>query len=273
MKSVELISKEHNHKIGQRCKDIEPNVTQDSLFVENGEIIGFYKTNITGKIKKLLDIIDIEFRSKNVPKSLLERSDVFDAVYNKGKTRKQAKATQTIQMSTILGSMLPKPHMRRPYPCVSSVHYKNEAKNFIKAMIMASIESESLIKKYANNILQRQKELVSKKVPKKWQFGNIFTGSISNYNISAPYHKDNNNLVGGVNVIYTTRSDAEGGFLNVPEYDITIEMAHNSVCVYPAWKNMHGVTPIKTYGSRSYRNTHIFYVLKGFEKYGETKEI
>jgi len=270
MYNYELISKKYEQKIGERCKSIEPDIVNDTIFTENNEVIGFYKTNLTGKIQKLLNIIDNEFRSKKVPKSLLERSDVFSAVYKEGKTRKQAMATQTIQMSTILGSMLPKPHMRRPYPCVSAVHYKDTAKNYIKAMIMASKEAEKIMIKYAKNIYDKQSTLVKEKVPKKWKFGNIFTGSISNYNISAPYHKDGSNLVGGVNVILTTRSDAEGGHLHIPEYDITIEMAHNSMLVYPAWKNMHGVTPIKTFGRRSYRNTHIFYVLKGFDKYGET---
>ena len=268
MKTLILESKKHKHKIGNRCPNITPNVTEDTLFVENGEVIGFYKKNLKGKLKKLLKLIDLEFRSKNVPKSLLERSDVFTAVYKKGLTRKQAKATQTIQMSTILGSMLPKPHMRRPYPCTSAVHQNNKANNFIKAMIMASKESETYFKKYAPEVYKEFKNMVDMEVPEKWRFGNIFTGSISNYNISAPFHQDNSNLNGGVNVILTTRNNATGGCLNVPEYDITIEMEDNSMCVYPAWRNMHGVTPIQTYDDRSYRNTHIFYALKGFNKYG-----
>ena len=102
MIELQLKDKEHNFKVGNRCPFIEPNVKEDCLFIYDNEVIGFYKKNLTGKLKKLLEIIDIEFRSKRVPKSLLERSDVFQAVYKEGKTRKNAKATQTVQMSTIL---------------------------------------------------------------------------------------------------------------------------------------------------------------------------
>ena len=70
----------------------------------------------------MVDIANKEFRSKNVPKSLLERSDVFANKYKKGMTRKEAKAMGTVQMSAILGSIPPKPHMRRPYPTISAVH-------------------------------------------------------------------------------------------------------------------------------------------------------
>ena len=267
MKVIDLKNVEHKYKIGNRCPFIEPNITEDSIFVEDGEVIGFYKKDLKGKLKKLLMLIDAEFRSKNVPKSLLERSDVFTAVYSKGKTRKQAKATQTVQMSTILGSMLPKAHMRRPYPSVSAVHQKDSAVNYIKAMIMASKESEKYIKRYAPEVYKSIKQKIEDEVPEKWRFGNIFTGSISNYNISAPFHQDNSNLKGGVNVILTTRNNATGGCLHIPQYDATIEMGNNSMCVYPAWRNMHGVTPIQANDDRAYRNTHIFYTLKGFHKY------
>ena len=262
-----LKKKEHKFKIGNRCPHIEPNIKEDTILIEDDEVIGFYIKNLKGKSKELLKLIDIEFRSKKVPKSLLERSDVFDAVYRKGLTRKSAKATQTIQMSTILGSLLPKHHMRRPYPCVSAVHQREEAKNYIKAMIIASKECENYIKRYAPEIYKRQTKLVKENVPKKWRFGNIFTGSISNYNISAPFHKDGANLKGCINVILTTRNNATGGCLHVPEYDITMEMANNSMCVYPSWRTMHGVTPIQVNDDRSYRNTHIFYLLNGFQDY------
>ena len=267
MRTINLQSIEHPYKNGNRCPSIEPNVVEDTLFVEDGKPIGFYLTNITGKIKKLLDIVDVEFRSKNVPKTLLERSDVFNAVYEGGMTRKQARATKTIQMSAILGSLLPKPHMKRPYPCASSVHQSESAKNYIRAMMLIAKESEKLLKKHLPETYKEQKELVKENVPERWQFTDLFTGSISNYNVPAPFHQDNANLQGGVNVIFTTRRESSGGHLHIPDYDATIEMADNSICVYPAWKNLHGVTPIQCEDDRSFRNTHIFYALKGFDKY------
>ena len=93
---------------------------------------------------------------------------------------------------------------------------------------------------------------------------NLFTSSISNYNISAPYHRDTGNIVGAVNVIICKRLNSKGGDLNVPDYDATFGQADNSILVYPAWKNVHGVTPIIPTHEDGYRNSLVFYPLKAF---------
>jgi len=266
MKTLQLQKIEHNTKIGKRCEYIEPNVKHDCLLELDGEVIGFYIKDVSKyseKLSKLLAISNKEFRSTNVPKSLLERSDVFQKVYKEGMTRKQAKKKGTIQMSAILGSVAPKSHMRRPYPTISSVHRTDSAKTFIKAMWGACIESEKLIKKFTPHLYDKQVELF-KDVKKKWRFGNMYTSSISNFNISAPFHRDTGNLEGTVNVILTKRSKSNGGCLNVPDYGVTFEQADNSMLVYPAWKNIHGVTPILTSEDEGYRNSLIFYPLKAF---------
>ena len=50
MKRVDLIKVEHNVKIGDKCKYIEPNVTEDSIFYADGEAIGFYITKMPEKM-------------------------------------------------------------------------------------------------------------------------------------------------------------------------------------------------------------------------------
>lgn len=267
MKIIKLIKKEHDTKIGQDCPYYEPNITEDCLLESDGEIIGFYIKDVSKYSKKLSQLISIankEFRSDNVPKSLLERSDVFSKVYREGLTRKDAKKQGTIQMSTILGSVAPKPHMRRPYPTISSVHREKKANTFIKAMLASAVESENIIKQIAPHIHKQQEELF-KDVPKEWRFGNIFTSSISNFNIAAAFHRDTGNIEGAVNVIITKRNNSVGGSLNVPDYDATFEQADNSMLVYPAWRNVHGVTPIIPTGEDGYRNSLIFYPLKAFK--------
>ena len=267
MKQLELKNVEHNYKAGNKCKYREPNINEDTLFMENGEVIGFYKKNLTGKVKQLLELTDYEFRSDNVPKTALKRSDVARRIRD-GMSTKMAMKLGTVQMSAILGSLSPKPHLQRRKPRTSSVHQHKSANNFVKAMLMLNKEAGKLIKKYLPETYERQKDLAKENVPEKWRFGELFTGSISNYNISAPYHQDNRNLKQCVNAIFTTRNNATGGCLNIPDYDATIEMANNSICVYPAWKNLHGVTPIQCEDDRAYRNTHIFYLLNGFQPYG-----
>ena len=267
MKTIKLHKQEHDVKIGKDCPYYEPNIKEDCLLEVDGEIIGFYINDVSKyntKLSQLISISNKEFKSNNVPKSLLERSDVFAKVYKEGLTRKEAKKQGTIQMSTILGSVAPKAHMRRPYPTISSVHREKKANTFIKAMWGASVEAEKIIKQLTPEIYKTQLELF-KDVDKKWRFGNMFTSSISNFNIAAAYHRDTGNIVGAVNVILTKRNNSNGGSLNVPDYNVTFEQADNSMLVYPAWKNIHGVTPIIKTAEDGYRNSLIFYPLKAFK--------
>ena len=119
MKTLELKQVEHNVKVGDTCGSIEPNILEDTLFVIKGEPVGFYVKDIatySEKAAKLADIADKELRSNNVPKSLMKRSSGF---------LDNDKSKQVLQYSTILGSIPPKPHMRRPYltRIVTGKHY------------------------------------------------------------------------------------------------------------------------------------------------------
>lgn len=257
MKRIDLIKIEHNVQIGDICGHIEPNITEDSIFYLNNEPIGFYIKDISKhseKLAKLADLANTELRSKNVPKSEMKRSS---GLHNSEK--------EVLQYSTILGSVPPKPHMRRPYATISSVHNVKTAQIFIKAMLMLCKESELLIKKITPEIYEKQKNIIETNIPKKWRFGELFTSSISNYNISAPFHRDAGNLEGCVNVIIAKKQDAKGGNTTVPDYGATMDSCDNSMLVYPAWKNVHGVTPIIPTFENGYRNSLVFYPLKAFK--------
>jgi hypothetical protein len=154
--------------------------------------------------------------------------------------------------------------MGRPYPNLSILHRDKKAQTFIKAMWASCLEAENIIKKLTPHIYEKQMELFED-IKKEWRFGNMYTSSISNFNISAPFHRDTGNLKGTVNVILTKRKNSFGGCLNVPDYNATFEQADNSMLVYPAWRNVHGVTPIKPIAEGGYRNSLIFYPLKAFK--------
>jgi len=255
MKRIDLIQVEHNRKIGDICEYIEPNVLEDSLFYSDGELIGFYIRNIKKYSRKLSDLIAVankELLSDNVPKQNMKRSSGL-----------QDKAKDVTQFSTILGSIAPKPHMKRDYPSISSVHYHKSATTFVKAMLLASEESAKLIKEIAPNIYEAQLQAMSN-VKDQWKFGKLFTSSISNYNISAGFHIDNANIKGCVNVIICKRQNSKGGCTTIPDYNATVDSCDNSMLVYPAWRNVHAVTPIIPLAEDGYRNTLVFYPLKAF---------
>jgi hypothetical protein len=266
MKRIDLIQQPHDAKIGQDCPYLAPNITEDCIFYENGEAIGFYIKSMPERATKLANLANMEFQSKNVPKSLLNRSSAISQQSAREDIKAKyadKKGSEVSQMSVILGSIPPKPIVRRNYPSISSVHQVKSAQTFIKAMLMLAKESESIMHDILPEQYHRQVELF-KEVPDKWKFANLFTSSISNYNISAPFHRDTGNIVGAVNVIITKRLNAKGGNLYVPDYGAVMDSADNSMLVYPAWKNVHGVTPIIPTHDGGYRNSLVFYPLKAF---------
>lgn len=201
----------------------------------------------------------------------LELKRVSDASFKRGQrlglTRLEAKKLGTSQYSTILGAIPKKPHMMRAYGNISSVHRKKSAEKFIKAMLLLSNESSKIFEQHMPEAFKLQKKLVQDSTLEKFRFGSLFTSTISNANISAPIHIDSRNLKGSLNFIYNVRQNCSGGDLHFPEYGITLPSLNNSLIVYPAWRNFHGVTEIKPLdlGKPHYRNSHIFYALSGLE--------
>tara|TARA_B100000424_G_C22858838_1_gene457796 strand:- start:426 stop:875 length:450 start_codon:yes stop_codon:yes gene_type:complete len=147
------------------------------------------------------------------------------------------------------------------------VHAVESAQTFIKAMTMAGREALKIIQSVAPELYDIHRDAVLTKVPEKWRFCDLFTSSISNYNIAAPIHKDTLNVKGALNVIITKRLNSTGGNLFIPDYGITMNSAHDSMLVYPAWRNTHGVTPINATHDGGYRNSLIWYALDAFSNH------
>ena len=263
MKRIDLHQTEHSVKIGDECPAFEPNVKEDCIFYADGEPIGFFMRQMPDKICKLADLADKELRSKNVPKSVMARATVSTKEAYDEMMKGQGDKKRVNQYSVIIGGIPPKAQFKRPYPNLSSVHSVKTAQTFIKAMLLLVKESEKLIADIMPEQYQRQKKLFEQ-VPDEWKFGSLFTSSISNYNISAPFHRDTGNIKNTVNVIICKRMNSKGGDLHVPDYNATIGQVDNSILVYPAWRNMHGVTPIIPTFEGGYRNSLVFYPLNAF---------
>jgi len=255
MKKIELKKKYQDPKTGSNCTDLNPTINQSCIFTVDGQDIGFYIHNvheISDKLANLVKLVDYEFLSDRVPKTMMARAT--------GKNRIQ-------QYSTILGGIPPKPAFKRNYVSMSSVHNYESATNFIKAMILLLRESCKIYEKILPEMYQQQQDYFDSNVEKKWHFGGCpFTSTISNFDIAAPYHIDKRNIKNTCNIIFNRKINAIGGDLSVPAYGHVIESADLSMIVYPAWRDMHGVTPIKKLQKNGYRNSHIFYPLQAFVK-------
>jgi len=268
MRILELTKVPHEVKVGERCVYIEPNIHEDCLLVEDGKPVGLYVRNVNDydvRMGAVLDVANKEFRSERVPKATLHRTQAIMAATESGRTLKQLgeQGEGVMQYSTLLGSIKPNPRVRRLKPGYASTHRDPKAQTFVKAMIAISQLGMTLLEELSPELHQQQLEAIAP-VDDKWRFGKHFTSSISNYNTAAPFHVDTGNIVGSLNFIYTKRSNSQGGCLNVPDYGATFEQPDNSMLVYPAWRNVHGVTPIQPHEQGGYRNSLIVYSLKAF---------
>jgi hypothetical protein len=129
--------------------------------------------------------------------------------------------------------------MKREYEIEVLFIQLNPLKHLLKQCYFWQRKANNLIKQILPSQYEKQVELF-KDVPEKWRFANLFTSSISNYNISAPFHRDTGNIVGAVNVIICKKFNSKGGDLHIPDYGATIGQQDNSILVYPAWRNVHG---------------------------------
>jgi hypothetical protein len=259
MKKVELVKIQHNRKLGEKCEYIEPNITEDTIFTIDNKNVGFYLAQMPENLCKLADLCDAELRSKRVPKQDMARQ-IPDGYGADGKAKY---ISSGVQYSTIIGGVPAKPYLRRNYNSVSSVHQSKTAQTYIKAMYQLAKETEYLIQEILPDIYKHQKETMAD-IESKYKIGNLFTSSIANYNISAPFHLDTQNIKNTINVIITKRLNSKGGSLFVPDYNACIEQKNNSLLVYPAWHNVHAVTPIIPTFEGGYRNSLVFYPLKAF---------
>ena len=261
MKTIQLKQIDHSMKPGDEPGAFEPTVFDDTILVdENRKVVGFYLREAPEPIGKLATIADVELRSSRVPKSKMGRYSGFSPGDKSDETR-------VFQYSCITGSVPPRPHCRRPYPQRSSVHNVRSADMFVRAMSQAGKRMLELIRDVDAELYATHREAVERRVPNRWRWSDLYTSSISNVNIAATYHRDRLNVRGSVNTIIAKRKNSTGGSLVVPDYGLCFAQTDGSVLVYPAWRNIHAVTPIVPTHRGGYRNALVWYALDQFGKY------
>ena len=257
---VTLTPNDNGLKIGDSVPLIEPNVHESCILADrDGTQVGLFLRELPDDLSNLINIADRELNSKRVPKTTMDRKRPLPPGPD-GKRRYLVIS----QYSAILGSVPPKPHMRRPYASRSSVHSSKTANAFVKAMNMAGIAAYQLVQDLAPEVSRLHNSKVQSRVPEKWRFSKHFSSTISNCNIAAPVHQDHANVKGAINIIITKRRNSTGGNLHVPEFGATFDQVDGSMLVYPAWRNRHGVTPIVPTHQGGYRNSHVWYALDSF---------
>lgn len=109
---------------------------------------------------------------------------------------------------------------------------------------------------------ERHEGLV-KDVSPTWKLeGTPFTSGIVNKDNQLPYHFDSGNFKSAKSCMLTFKHLVKGGYLSIPEYDIGVEVANNSLLIFDGAIALHGVTPIHKEETISYRFSVVYYSLQ-----------
>lgn len=102
----------------------------------------------------------------------------------------------------------------------------------------------------------------TQKVREEYQIpGTPFTSGIINKNNPLKYHFDTGNFKQVFSCMVAFKKNCEGGHLALPEYDMALEIADNSVLLFDGQEILHGVTPFEI-KDEGYRYTVVFYSLR-----------
>jgi hypothetical protein len=92
----------------------------------------------------------------------------------------------------------------------------------------------------------------------------LWTSGVVNKSSSLPYHRDGFNFATW-SAMPVVRRHMDGGFLNIPEFNLTVNCRDGWVVLFPGYKYVHGVTPMRPTKEGGYRFSVVYYALKGMK--------
>ena len=178
-----------------------------------------------------------------------------------GKSRRTA---GLVTHSKIFGSS-PREQIRKDY--CSTTAFAREDPEGHSAVCMYGAKLSEYYKEFCPEIFEFHNNLVQEKVRDDWIIeGSPFTSGIINKNNQLNYHFDRGNFPDVYSNMVAITHNIRGGFLSIPEWNLGLEIADNSVLFFDGQKILHGVTPITYLNRDSYRYTLVYYSLKGMWK-------
>jgi hypothetical protein len=113
------------------------------------------------------------------------------------------------------------------------------------------------------DVYEKHIDLVNKNIKPEWKIPNTpFTSGIVNKNNPLKYHFDSGNFPDVYSNMVVFKNQSGGGYLSMPEYDVGLECANNSLVMFDGQSILHGVTPIKNKSENSFRYSVVYYALQ-----------
>lgn len=105
--------------------------------------------------------------------------------------------------------------------------------------------------------------MVRAKVLPEWLLGkrSPWSSGVVNRTSPLPYHRDRNNF-SAWSAMVCLRRGVRGGYLHLPEYDVTVECRDGDVVFFNGGDIIHGVTPMRKQQPDGYRYTSVYYPVR-----------
>jgi len=190
--------------------------------------------------------------------------------YGEGKRSRGLKS-----ISAIFGYS-PRVAMRHDYCTATSMAMNHKKQHHI--ITDFAKELVGYYKEYFPEQFEFHNKLIEEKVMQDWTIGGSpFTSGIVNKNNQLKYHYDAGNFKGVLSNMVVFKSDIIGGHLVIPELDIALEVADNTLTIFNGQDILHGVSDIEYKNNSSYRYSVVYYSLEQMWKCepleGEIKRI
>jgi hypothetical protein len=107
-------------------------------------------------------------------------------------------------------------------------------------------------------------EQMAERVLGEYRIGDSpFTSGIVNKDNVLPYHFDAGNFRDVWSLMLGFKKDIAGGYLVLPEYDLSLQIADNSLTAFDGQIALHGVSPFQKLSRSAYRYTIVYYAKTG----------
>jgi len=202
---------------------------------ETGELVGVYLVMPKTPPNLIQAIMKIKYQKNKRLAGLITKSRIFGF-------RNREKVRNDFCSSTSLAVDNPKEH-------AIICNFAQDLTNYYK--------------KYCGAVFDDHFDIAKEKILDEWRIGDTpFSSGIINQNNALHYHFDAGNFKNVYSNMVAFKSNTKGGYLSIPEYDIGLEIANNSILLFNGQKILHGVTPIKLLSDKAYRYTIVYYTLQ-----------
>jgi hypothetical protein len=229
--------------VGTMVEDMEATCTEAGIYVDED-------TN---------EVIFVYFPMEEEV-NLLRRS-VLNIKY--GSTKRQSLGIENLSRTF---GMAPRKVFQRRESCRVTT-LAAEQPNEHAVLIAFAEKFANMFKEFAPDIYERDvKALAEAGLDNEWRMTDdaLWTSGVVNKSSTLPYHRDGFNFATW-SAMPVIRRDMKGGYLHLPEYNLTCACRDGWVTFFAGYKYVHGVTPMTPMKDDAYRYSIVYYALRGMK--------